>query len=353
MPDAPRFAHRVRDGLLELPVTTARFLIATGRRAVAVTSACCPMRVALAAAEGQSTGWSAERSSISIPGKSTPISRALPASMPGRVSAIMSICSTPKAVSGDCLPISAGGGWTKCFSPRSAPVGQAMRTTIEEVPRLAAASAPLVVRRSHPATVAAQARWDAFAEACPEATFFHRAGWQRILREVFGHRTHFLYAERAGVVEGILPLAQVKSLLFGNSLVSLPFAVYGGVAASNPAAVEALELEAQATARRLGVDHLEMRNLRQRHPGGRRRISTSVFARPLRPKSRPTCRPSRASSGRWSARESRMVCEARSMPILAASSRSTPTMFTGTGHRPCPGAISLRCSGCLPTTAKS
>jgi FemAB-related protein (PEP-CTERM system-associated) len=106
----------------------------------------------------------------------------------------------------------------------------------------------------------AQARWDAFAEACPEATFFHRAGWQRIRQRGLWPSNAFLYAERAGVVEGILPLAQVKSLLFGNSLVSLPFAVYGGVAASNPAAAEALELEAQATARRLGVDHLEMRN---------------------------------------------------------------------------------------------
>ncbi|MEF8702082.1 MAG: FemAB family XrtA/PEP-CTERM system-associated protein [Candidatus Accumulibacter sp. UW26] len=142
-----------------------------------------------------------------------------------------------------------------------------MKTTLEEVATLAAASAPLVVRQLSPGDGIAQARWDAFAEACPEATFFHRAGWQQILGEVFGHRTHFLYAERAGVVEGILPLAQVKSLLFGNSLVSLPFAVYGGVAASNPAAVEVLELAAQETARRLGVDHLEMRNLRQRHPG--------------------------------------------------------------------------------------
>jgi hypothetical protein len=32
--------------------------------------------------------------------------------------------------------------------------------------------------------------------ACPQATFFHRAGWQRILRDVFRHDTYFLYAER-------------------------------------------------------------------------------------------------------------------------------------------------------------
>jgi hypothetical protein len=44
MPNAPRFAHRVRDGLLELPVTTLRFSTATGRPAVVATSACCRMR---------------------------------------------------------------------------------------------------------------------------------------------------------------------------------------------------------------------------------------------------------------------------------------------------------------------
>jgi hypothetical protein len=60
----------------------------------------------------------------------------------------------------------------------------------------------LGVQRLNPDDPAALARWDAFVEACPEATFFHKSGWQRILREVFGHRTHFLFAERAGVIEG-------------------------------------------------------------------------------------------------------------------------------------------------------
>ncbi|HAY29391.1 MAG TPA: FemAB family PEP-CTERM system-associated protein, partial [Candidatus Accumulibacter sp.] len=141
-----------------------------------------------------------------------------------------------------------------------------MRTSSEEVSRVAAATAPLVVRSLQVGDAAAVARWEAFVHQCPQATFFHRAGWQRIVSEVFRHRTHFLYAERAGQLEGVLPLAQVKSLLFGNALVSLPFAVYGGVAASTPQAADLLEDEAQAIARRLGVDHLELRNLRQRHP---------------------------------------------------------------------------------------
>jgi FemAB-related protein (PEP-CTERM system-associated) len=108
-------------------------------------------------------------------------------------------------------------------------------------------------------------RWDAFVMGCPQATFFHRAGWQRVLRGVFKHETHYLYAERDGQVQGVLPLVHVNSLLFGRALVSLPFAVYGGVASSDESATLALESEAQRLAVRLGVDHLEMRNVQARH----------------------------------------------------------------------------------------
>lgn len=73
-------------------------------------------------------------------------------------------------------------------------------------------------------------------------------------------------AENNGEIEGILPLAHVKSLLFGNSLIALPFSVYGGVAANTPKAVAALENEARKLAIQLGVDHLEFRNQNARHP---------------------------------------------------------------------------------------
>jgi FemAB-related protein (PEP-CTERM system-associated) len=111
----------------------------------------------------------------------------------------------------------------------------------------------------------AVARWDAFVEQCAQATFFHRAGWKVVLDEVFGHPTHYLYAERDGKTEGVLPLAHVKSWLFGNALVSLPFAVYAGVAAASPEAAAALEEEADRIARSLNVEHLEFRNVAVRH----------------------------------------------------------------------------------------
>jgi len=108
-------------------------------------------------------------------------------------------------------------------------------------------------------------RWDEFVLRCPQATFFHRSGWQRVIAEVFDHRTYFLYAERAGRIEGVLALAHINSRLFGNRLASLPFAVYGGVAAANPEAGTALEAQAQALARSLSVDYLELRNVVARH----------------------------------------------------------------------------------------
>ncbi len=123
----------------------------------------------------------------------------------------------------------------------------------------------LTVKRLQPQDLSAAARWDAFVFGCPDATFFHRASWQKIVRDVFGHDTYFLYVEADGSIQGVLPLGHVRSWLFGNSLTSLPFAVYGGVAAQNPQAAQALETEAQNIARRLGVAHLELRNINSRH----------------------------------------------------------------------------------------
>jgi len=104
-------------------------------------------------------------------------------------------------------------------------------------------------------------RWDAFVERCTDATFFHRMGWRQIIEEIFHHRTHYCLAERDGSVVGVLPLAEVKSRLFGHALVSLPFCAYGGPAADDSKARDALIEEAVRLARALHVDHLELRNL--------------------------------------------------------------------------------------------
>lgn len=122
------------------------------------------------------------------------------------------------------------------------------------------------------------ARWDAFVMASPDATFFHRSAWRDILEDVFGHRTVFLYAERDGRIVGVLPLARQKSRLFGDALISLPFCVYGGVAAFDRAAADALLDAAEARADDLGVGHLECRNLRPQRLDDAHDASTSGWS---------------------------------------------------------------------------
>ena len=103
-------------------------------------------------------------------------------------------------------------------------------------------------------------RWEDFVTRCPAATFFHRIGWRSIMQDVLRHRAWYLLAERGGTIVGVLPLAEVKSVLFGHALVSLPFAAYCGVATTDPVAGESLTQEAVALAKKLNVRHLELRN---------------------------------------------------------------------------------------------
>ena len=143
-----------------------------------------------------------------------------------------------------------------------------------------AARAELRVREY---SIADAPRWDAFIGRCPEATFFHRSEWREIIESVFHHRTHYLYAERAGEIVGVLPLAHVASWLFGSSLASLPFCVYGGAAVIDPSARAALHAHARELASRLRVGHLELRSREVTEPGWLQRDLYATFRKPLLP----------------------------------------------------------------------
>ncbi len=123
----------------------------------------------------------------------------------------------------------------------------------------------MIIKQLDASDLGSVLRWNEFVFACPEATFFHRAEWQKIIGEVFRHPTFFLYAEKASQIVGVLPLAHVNSRLFGNALVSLPFAVYAGIASNDPEAQASLEAKAQQLAVKLDVDYLEFRNVSAKH----------------------------------------------------------------------------------------
>ncbi|MDH3282419.1 MAG: hypothetical protein OEQ18_15005, partial [Gammaproteobacteria bacterium] len=81
-------------------------------------------------------------------------------------------------------------------------------------------------------------QWDAFVRSSPQGTFYHLSGWRSLIENHLHHPAYYLYCENAGQIEAVLPLVHVKSLLFGNALISVPFLVYGGPVASNSNALD-------------------------------------------------------------------------------------------------------------------
>lgn len=114
------------------------------------------------------------------------------------------------------------------------------------------------VARYHDAMGAA---WDRYVRSSPRGTFFHLTGWKRVIEESFGHRPLYLYAEDHGVVRGLLPLFYVQTLLFGRSLISVPFGVYGGIVADDEEVELSLLAAATELARELRVRYLELRHI--------------------------------------------------------------------------------------------
>lgn len=120
----------------------------------------------------------------------------------------------------------------------------------------------MAVRLHELSTAEAPAKaWDTFVQATPDATFFHLSPWRRVIEQAFGHPTYYVYAEQDGAIVGVLPLARMRTRLFGDTLASTPFCVYGGAVAAWPEAAAALEAHALELQRRLGAPCLEYRRL--------------------------------------------------------------------------------------------
>ena len=117
-----------------------------------------------------------------------------------------------------------------------------------------------------------QAAWDDYVMSHPSGTFFHLSGWKEMVEKSFGHKSYYLLAmlslassssETEALktkILGVFPAFSTKSLFFGRSMVSLPFATYGGILAENEEAEQALYEEAVALTKAKRLDYLEIRN---------------------------------------------------------------------------------------------
>lgn len=127
------------------------------------------------------------------------------------------------------------------------------------------------------------AEWDAFVRSSEGWSHFHLYDWRRVIERAMDHRTCYLAArnETGGLV-GVLPLVRVRSLLFGDYLVSMPFLNYGGPLGSDRAIV-ALANEAVDLADEAGCRLLELRSRRKLPlslPASHRKVTVTL---PLTP----------------------------------------------------------------------
>jgi serine/alanine adding enzyme len=138
----------------------------------------------------------------------------------------------------------------------------------ELVPRVAAggSAAEPLTETAESVTVMAvdesqSADWIGFVAAAPGAELYHDYRWRALIEGVFRHECRYLIARDSEMnVRGVLPLVRLRSRLFGDFLVSVPFFNYGGILADSPAADVALTRAVAGFAGELGVSHVELRH---------------------------------------------------------------------------------------------
>ena len=131
--------------------------------------------------------------------------------------------------------------------------------------------------------------WDEYVYNHPKATLYHLSGWKKVIDKTYGHKTYYLIATKynskpetrnalqkstedlsgnsyelnSNHVVGILPLVHLKHLLFGNSLISIPFFDLGGILADDENTEKALLSEVIKLGQELKVENIELRHVEQ------------------------------------------------------------------------------------------
>ncbi len=107
--------------------------------------------------------------------------------------------------------------------------------------------------------------WDGYVSQSERCSLYHHRAAPKMISQLFGHQNYcFLAKDQAGKVVGVLPVVHIKSLLFGNYMVSLPYFNYGGAVAVDENTEQALMESAIEQGKLLNVSHIEFRDTHER-----------------------------------------------------------------------------------------
>ncbi len=103
-------------------------------------------------------------------------------------------------------------------------------------------------------------KWDQFVLNHDNYSVYHLYDWRNLIERIFRSETYYFVALNDQNIVGVLPLVRLKSWLFGDFMVSIPYFNYGGILADNDQVFSILWESASALAVKLGVKHIEMRH---------------------------------------------------------------------------------------------
>lgn len=102
--------------------------------------------------------------------------------------------------------------------------------------------------------------WRAFALEAGADGHFYAYPWRNVIWRALKHRPCYLIARRQSEVTGVLPLFDVKSRLFGRSLISVPFLNGGGLLTNDRESAAALLLHVRDLMQEGGHRYVELRH---------------------------------------------------------------------------------------------
>ena len=107
--------------------------------------------------------------------------------------------------------------------------------------------------------------WDEFVRRHPHATPYHYCSIRNVIKEVFDKDDYSLMAtNNDGEITGVLPLTRLKSIGFGDFLVSVPYFNYGGPLSNCNNIENALLEQASVDCQKQQIEHMEIRETRER-----------------------------------------------------------------------------------------
>jgi FemAB-related protein (PEP-CTERM system-associated) len=137
------------------------------------------------------------------------------------------------------------------------------------------------IQRLELGSLEGEGAWDRFVRSSPNGTVFHLSAWKRVVEEVFRHTPHYLQAVEGGEIRGVLPLFEIRGLLSGHVMISVPYGVYGGLCVADTAARMALLDHAHQLAVRRHIRYVELRHLYDPMPGLPAKSLYAAFAKPI------------------------------------------------------------------------